>query len=383
MTALTYKPLLSLFSTGSCRDGDQQSGRLLTGIAHPSDDASQWIISQRLLDVRATLSSDGEAVAALLATEPEVRAPWANIAAARCKEAGQLNDDGVLVQLISHLAGAAAWVEAASETETLAPTGQSTMERELLGVAAEQAQATPVLCRVLSAASRLVAWQDDPLPALRTVDASGIKTDQNWCRGRLIATPQFTSGSTDFILAGQWAADGTKTAMDWVLARPWVFLLAAIGYVQDAWTAEGQGGLLLELPAGQHPHQPSEVQVLVAGRDGGEVLCGTLGGFALKILSRLNMGLFPATLPEADINNRLSPLIGELMQRKIWRYHEGLSGEQGFYQLHPDFSDACYQIVGARSFDLHGRELRRAIREQAEQWRIDRQHRAEREGMAA
>lgn len=154
MTALTYKPLLSLFSTGSCRDGDAQNDRLLNGIAHPSDDGRQWIISQRLLDMRAALSSDGEAVAALLATEPAVRAPWANIAAARCKEAGQLNDDGVLVQLIGHLAGAAAWVEAASDAGTLESTGQSGMERELLGVTAEQAQATPVLCRVLSAGNR-------------------------------------------------------------------------------------------------------------------------------------------------------------------------------------------------------------------------------------
>jgi len=102
MMALTYKPLLSLFSTSSCRDGDAQNDRLLNGIAHPSDDGSQWIISQRLLDIRVALSSDGEAVAALLATEPTVRALWANIAAARCKEAGQLSDDGVLVQLVSH-----------------------------------------------------------------------------------------------------------------------------------------------------------------------------------------------------------------------------------------------------------------------------------------
>jgi len=90
MTGIAFKPLLSLFSSGSCRAGDKHNDRLLDGIAHPSTDRRHWIISQRLLRVRTSLSTDGEAMAAILATDPERRRPWAQIAAARCQEAGQV-----------------------------------------------------------------------------------------------------------------------------------------------------------------------------------------------------------------------------------------------------------------------------------------------------
>ena len=383
MTGIAFKPLLSLFYSGSCRAGDKHNDRLLDGIAHPSTDRHHWIISQRLLRVRASLSNDGEAVAAILATDLESRRPWAQIAAARCKEAGQLADRQALVQLVTRLDGAAAWVEAASGAASLAPTRQAALERELWGMTAEQAQATPLLVRVLAEASRLTQWQGDALASLSPLDPTGIKTDQNWCKGRMLAMPQTSPASPDYILSGGWDGADNVPVMPWVLSTPWAFLLAVVGYVQDAWTAEGRGGLLLELPAGQQAYQPTEIQVLVVGPEGAEVLCGNLGGFLLRIISRLNMALFPIEPSESEINARLSPLIGELLRRKVWRYREGLSGEQGFYQLHPEFSDACYQIAGARSFDLYGRGLRRAVREQAEQWRIDRQRSGVREGMVA
>jgi hypothetical protein len=131
--------------------------------------------------------------------------------------------------------------------------------------------------------------------------------------------------------------------------------------------------LLLELPSGQSPHSPSEISVLVVGRDGSEMLCGSLGGFILGLLSRLNMGLFSEPLTEAALNACLSPLIGALQRRQVWRFQDGLSGQQGFYRIHPAFSDACYQIRGVQTLGLNGRHLRRAIREQAEQWRIERE----------
>ncbi|NEX23581.1 hypothetical protein G3480_25445 [Thiorhodococcus mannitoliphagus] len=199
---------------------------------------------------------------------------------------------------------------------------------------AEQAQATPLLVRVLAEASRLAQWQGDALASLDPLDPAGIKTDQNWCKGRMVAVPQIPSASPDYILSGDWSGADGLPVMPWVLATPWAFLLAVVGYVQDAWTAEGRGGLLLGLPAGQHAYQPTEIQVLVAGPDGAEVLCGSLGGFLLRVISRLNMALFPFEPGESQINTRLSPLIGELLRRKVWRYREGLSGEQGFYQPH-------------------------------------------------
>lgn len=382
MNRPALRPLFALLGKGSCAPGDDGRDDVLNGLAYPGADGERWIVSQRLLRVRETLSSDGEAVAALLATRPEIRAPWLRLLAARCREAGRLDDANALVQLVTHLDGAAAWVEQALPDAALQATKQTELERELLGVPADQARAVPALVRALAAAHRLSRWQAETLPILQPVDRTGNRPDRNWCSGRLIGQPPTEQGDAEYLLSGCWRSDDTAPVMDWVLATPWAFLLAMLVFVQDAWAAEARGGLLLELPAGQQAERPAEIQVLVAGRDSEEVLCGTLAGFLLRLLSRLNMGLFPGPLSEAELNRRLAPLIGELLGRRVWRYRDGLSGEQGFYQIHPEFSDACYQIAGARSFGLYGRDLRQAIREQAEQWRIDRQDRVH-QGAAA
>ncbi|WP_295612978.1 hypothetical protein [uncultured Lamprocystis sp.] len=367
------KTLQRLFSVGTCAADDGALAPLLTGLAHLSPDGGRWVISRQLLGLRQTLSGDQEVIAAVLATQLEIRMPWVRLLAARCREAGQLADANALVQLVSRLGGAAAWVEAAMAQATLDPTTASALERELFGYTADQAQATPVLTRVMAAASQLAHWQQRPLPGISPIDRTGERVDANWCPGRLVAHPDGAGPDEDFILGGRWPGEEGADPLAWVQRGPWPLLLAAIGYVQDSWAAEARGGLLLELPPGQYPHHPTEIAVLVAGDDGAEVLCGSLGGFVLGLLSRLNMALFPAPLTEAALNARLSPLIGELQRRQVWRFQEGLSGQQGFYRVHPKFSDACYQISGVRTLGLNGRGLRRAIREQAEQWRIERQ----------
>ena len=79
----------------------------------------------------------------------------------------------------------------------------------------------------------------------------------------------------------------------------------------------------------------------------------------------------------SQLNNQLTPLISLLLQHKIWRYQHGLSGEQGFYQIHPQFADECYRIVGSRSFGRYGQVVWQAIRIQAEQWYQEKQNRTE------
>ena len=395
------KPLRTLLRTGTCPAGDPGLDPLLIGLAHPGRDGGPWVMSRRLLDVRAWLATDEEAIAAILAQDETLRADWARILAARCREAAEWQDGGALVQLVTRLGGAAAWVEAALSEPSLAPTATPEIERELLGASAEQAHATPALVRALAAASRLRAWRESPLPALAPVDPTGERVDDNWCAGRLLAAPDAPDRDPnrdpgcdpDWLLAGSWSVAGAGEAdlapltllARWVLPNPWPLLLAVIGYVQDSWSAEGWGGLLLELPQGQNPQHPSEVQVLVAGADGSELLCGSLGGLVLGVLGRVGMQLFPAgfgepggegagaTGAETRLNTLLSPLIGELLRRRVWRFREALSGQQGQYSLSPGFSDACYRILGARSLGRNARGLRRAVREQAEHWRRDRQ----------
>jgi len=381
------KPLTQLLEKGSCLASSDDLNQLLPGLAHPCANGKSWVISQRLLQARQQLNSDQELVAAILATEEQLRASWCQIMAARCHEASTLADKQVLIRLVSQLNGAAAWVAACLEHKrapTLQPTEFVTLERNLLGAGVEQNQTTPALFRVLAAASLINQWQQQPLSTIYAVDMLGGRPDTNWCRGRLIQQPGHKASEFQYLLSGVSAQplstelnqlsekDQSLAVMEWVLANPWAYLLSLILYEQNIWEVEAAGGLLLELPAGQSPQKPSEIQVLVAGRNGDELLCGHLGEFICKILSSLNMGIFPAGLTSNELNGGLANMISQLLNFKVWRYVEGLSGEQGYYRIHPDFSDACFGRKGQPSFSRYARPLRQAIRSQAVQWRNDR-----------
>lgn len=384
------KPLSQLLEKGSCLAGNEALSPILKGLAHPCANGNNWVISQRLLSVRQQLNSDAELVAAILATDATLRDAWCSLMAARCREAGELKDPQVLIRLVSQLNGAADSVVASltqDATPTLQPTAYVAIERQLLGASAEQNQITPVLTRVLAAASMMYQWQQQPLPAIDKVRDDGSRPDINWCRGRLIQQPGQKASEFQYLLNGTGAVSvpakfnqlsekqQSLEVMDWVLANPWAYLLALILYEQNVWQVEAAGGLLLELPAGQSPQNPSEVQVLVANSDGDELLCGHLGEYVRKILSSLNMAIFPASIADNELNAGLARVIGHLLSLKVWRYVEGLSGEQGYYQIHPDFSDACYGRKGQPSFSRYARPLRQAIRTQAIQWRSDRRSR--------
>ena len=145
------------------------------------------------------------------------------------------------------------------------------------------------------------------------------------------------------------------------------FLLAAVGYAQDAWAAENRGGLLLELPAGQDAFAPAEIAVLVQGGDGAEVPCGNLGGLALRSLAQLGVHCFPAEPTAAALDARLTPLVGLLLQRQVWRFVEAASGSRGQYSIHPAFADETYKIAGSKVFNRTGRHVWQSVRMQAEQ----------------
>ncbi len=340
-----------------------------------------WIISQRLLAVRPTLASDAELLCALLAQQSEVRLAWLAIASARCKEAGHMADGAPLVELISGLGPAAAWVEDALESALLTASPYAAVERDLLGVSFEQAAATPSLVRILAVAAQLAAFAD-ALPPLSTVDASGIQAQQNWVKGRLLALPVVLDAAThdqksetaaakaaeQVLLPGGIAPIITddQTVMRWVLAQPWALLLAMLTFAQDAWRAEGRGGLLLELPPGQNAFAPAEVSVTVVGSEGDEVRCGTLVDLLLGMLARLGVGCFPHQPTAAALNAQLSPLVGLLLKHSVWRYQDGASSQLGQYQIHPQFSDQCYSLPASRVFNRTGKLLWQSARLAAE-----------------
>lgn len=386
---ILIKPLTQLLDKGSCPASNEALNQYLSGMAHPCANGKNWVISQRLLLVRQQLDSDEELIAALLVTDATLRDAWCQLMAARCREAGQLSDSQLLIRLVNQLNGAAEWVvsflETSSAGSTLQPTSFVALERRLLNGTAEQNQITPTLTRVLAAASRLCQWHQQPLAAIGAVNEFGARPDINWCGGRLILKPGDKAREFQYLLSGIGAKSEPSnlnqlngkqqslTVLDWVLAQPWAYLLALIVYEQNVWQVEGAGGLLLELPAGQSAQQPVEVQVLVVNREGDELVCGNLGELVFKILSSLNMAIFPAGLTTAELNAGLARVIGQLLNLKVWRYVESLTGEEGYYQIHPDFSDVCYGRKGQPSFSRHARHLRQAIRSQLVQWHNDRQ----------
>jgi hypothetical protein len=374
--------------------GDQGNGKANSKSAQDHLDTSAgWIISQRLLAVRPTLASDAELLCALLAQRIEVRDAWLVMAAARCREAGgmaaqtaaQGHNTAPLIQLVSGLGPAAAWVEAALESAQLTASPYAALERELLGASFGQAAATPALVRILAVAAQLAVFQD-ALPPLPRVDTSGIYAQQNWIRGRLLALPfvleavmpdqkqdqKPASASTK--IAGQVLLQGDiapgltddQTVVRWVLAQPWALLLAMLSFAQDAWRAENRGGLLLELSAGQNAFAPAEVAVTVIGTEGDEVRCGTLADLLLGMLARLGVACFPQQPTAAELNAQLSPLVGLLLKHAVWRYQDGASSQLGQYHIHPQFADQCYSLPASRVFNRTGKLLWQAARLSAE-----------------
>ncbi|HAU3625221.1 TPA: hypothetical protein F7146_10440 [Legionella pneumophila] len=371
------KPLNQLLTQGACPVKEAELNGLMIGLAHPTIDNSYWTISQRLLTAHTQLLNDCETIAAILATNETIKQSWCQIMAERCKEAGQLTDANVLVHLISQLGEASAWVELLCPQASLAMTPFASLERTVLGTTAEQNQATLILARVLRTAYQLRQWQKQPLEKLSAVLSDGSRPDINWCSGRTITQPGSSVGNNAWLLTN---SSKTKTnpdfveqdnffkSLDWVLKNPWCYLLALIVYEQNVLQVEGSGGLLLELPEGQSPYQPTEIQVLVLSLEDDEISCGSLGSYTLRILNSLNMSLYPAGLTQQDLNIALSPIIGALLDHKVWQYREGASGEQGQYQIHPGFSDVCYGRKGQPVFSRFAKNLRYAIRSQASQW---------------
>ena len=374
------KALLQLLRTSLCPAGPGLEP-LLTGLAHPLTDQRGWTLSKRLLTLRQPLSSDEEAVAALLATDPAIGDPWLAVMAARTREAGKLSNPEALVQLISQLGAAAPRVEQALPAASLAPTSLADLERQLLGSTVEQNQTLPVLTRVLATAAQMSRWQESQsaLPPLAPIDRSGQQPQVNWCRGRLLCLPAIAlktaPGVHATVLPGHFylVEHSHQERLSHIATSPWLFLCAAIAYTQDSWAAEQRGGLLLELPMGQQPSHPGDVQVLVEDAEGYEVLCGTLGELVMRIIDALDMAFFPYTPSVAELNNRLSPVIHQLLTLRLWHYSDGLYGEQGYYCIDPDFADDCYRITGSKIFGRRARSLIQTIRLLAEQWRQERQ----------
>ena len=352
-------------------------------------ESNAYCLSAPLLDAYNQLSQLGEWQLALLGLNPEVRVHWLNLAAARCREAGAMNDPQVLVKLIQQLGNASEWVftqlENASNTTGATPQIAAgplvQLERDLLGYSLNDNAAIPALCRILRACFKLhtLSEQTEVLAPIQPVDTSAKQLANNWCRGRLLALPdallseyslnQPLKPNADWLLVSRPVNDEAKL-IERFAHQPWWFLLSLVSFVQDAWAAEQRGGLLLTLPAGQNAFSPAQVNVAVQGIDGDEVSLGSLAEFLMQLLGELNIVLYPELTNSAEdmqrLNRALSPLIAELLANKIWQFTEAGRGEPGHYRIHPDFSDACYSLPLAPLFGYKSQHLQQAIKQLAQ-----------------
>jgi hypothetical protein len=368
--AKSIELFLRLVRRGFVADPERALHKFLAGTAHTSN--SGWTLSHKLLAQRLYLSDERELALALLGLLPEVRQAWLSIMAARCKEAGHIVDGVNLVQLITQLQGAAAWVEAALPDAQLSVSPYADLERDLLGVSLEQAAATPQLARILAVTFALQQGQAEELPVMPMIDASGMEANQNWIKGRLLALPG-NSADPEYVLTEiEYAEKNMIGAMNWVLRQPWALLLSMVVYAQYNWAAEARGGLLLEVLPGQNAYQPSHINVLIQGPEGDETLCGSLAELILRSLDHLGVYCFPVRPTPATLDGVLAGMIGQLLIQTVWRYQDGASGQNGHYVIHPDFADACFRLPGSKVFNRTGRPIWQAIRLVAEQWRDER-----------
>ncbi len=343
-----------------------------------SDTAGEAIAGARLVDLVDFLPVPAEAVPALFAIEPEVRAAWIPILLARLREIGERNDLAPLCDAITAV-GALASELIDGVTPSLAPTPCLELERLVLPAAAHEAPAFPILLRILSATAAL---RSQPLGPFRQLpEIAWDNPSRTWVPGRLIRLPSREDAViTRSVLTG--ALDdraGGGEPMRWVLERPWAFLLAQMVFTKEAWDAERvSGSLTLELEEAQLAvfQCPPRIEVGVTLATGEEVRCGSLGEFVRQTLGQLGVVVLGHRVSACVLDDHLGAVVEALLRHDVWRFDHGSGGRRPGYTIHPNFSDACYRALGSRAFYRLGSPLTAAIRRVAESWARDRMARA-------
>jgi hypothetical protein len=375
------------------------------GLLHLDENTGRAVLAKRIQRIVNGVPNDIEAIAAVFACLPELRAAWLRIVAARLREAGKRRDAVELCQAISTLRDASDRVREISSKSSLEPTSFGKLETELFGEAAHQAVVSPKLLRVIGATAWLVEGAGiikGKLPAIAPVDPLVPKV--SWCGGRVIQlpspsgkiiaagsgnveTPTASASSLSYVLRGDCSplSDDERAAEDspwrelmrWVLYRPWCMLLAQIVFTVEAWSAEQiSGQMTLELAEDQisNPYEPKRVDVVVTTPDGSEILCGSLGQLMVRVLDRLQVTLLARDEEVERLDERLAGVIRLLLERKVWRFDpRGAGGSRPGYLIDDDFSTSCYRAFGSKYFYRAGSVLTAAIRSSAEQWASEKQ----------
>lgn len=328
-------------------------------------DAGEAVATPTLVRLAASLPTEGEAIAALLATESRFRDAWLDLQSSRLRELGQRGAVDALCDAISALGAAASAVRARIASARLGDTSFGSVELPLFGAPADQPAAAPGLLRVLGRTAALVEGGTGRLaPALAPAD--GRDPSINWIAGRLIQTPGTTPGTAGTsVLSGAFGSCDTDR-MTWALSTPWVTLLAVLAFTAEAWAAERHGGVALELPVQQVATfaAPSRINVVVTLADGREVLCGSLGELLLRTLDSLGMAVVPAcSASELDVAQ--GPVIAELLRAGVWAWQPDARPR---YVIGEGFGFDCYRGEGHRCVYQRADGLSQSLRSVCVAW---------------
>lgn len=379
-TAPSVPALARIFSDGSARvpeawdlSGPQRAG-LWWRVDH------DVVGTPLLLRLAARMSSEGERVGLLLATEQRFRDPWTNITAARLAELGKRRRVDELCRQISELGAAASVLRERVAEAKVTPSTHASLELALWGAPADQPAAAPALLRVLGHTAALVeGGQGAEAPSLDPVDPRSPQS--NWVGGRLVQAPGASGTAGTNVLSGAVpscpAPLEREARMAWVLETPWVTLLAVLAFTAEAWAAERQGGVELELPGRlvEHLARPPRIDVVVNLADGQEVLCGSLGELCLRALDALGMAVVPS-IAAAELDRRLGPVVAELLRAGVWRFR---ADGRTRYEVGETFGFDCYRGDGHRHIFLGSEALSQTLRGVAVTWAKARVEQAGRE----
>jgi hypothetical protein len=390
ITSKEAQLLLQLIQQGYCSNGLELEVLQNLDLWHISLDRKTLIASKNLLMLRQSLNTDLDTVAVIIATQQSYQQAWAKIVAAQLNDAAARNDINALSKQISLLASGAKAVLSQSNNASLTPSDFKDVECFIFGQGAEQSASYPKLLRALATGALLVNASRNEnqnkkhnslileLPPIDPIDPTDISTF--WQTERLIGLPSIegTKQGCDYHLNGFVKKPSNdlddKQTIDWLMNNPWAYLLAQIIYTQDIWRSEQiAGGLILEIDPSQIKHfmQPNAVKVVVTTIAGHEVNCGSLAELILRVLDTLAIHLLSSLKHQQQIeslNAAISPLIGFIIEAKVWQFIEGSSKDIPQYKTHRRFDRIPTSRIGSIYFARPGKRITAAIREQAESW---------------
>ncbi|WP_372880859.1 hypothetical protein [Psychromonas sp.] len=383
LTSKDAQLLLDLIEHGVCVNKPNLDVLRPLGIWHLSNDQQSLIASQLFVKLRQSLPTSQDALAAIVATQAEYQTAWSKIIAAQLKDAGSRQDDDALVEQISLLGSAAGSVLTQLDVASLQATDFADIESLVFGQGAEQNASYPKLLRALATAATM---NNDHVGVDELSQINIENTSAAWQAHRLIQMPcaihsKPGKGNGVYLLTGNVSPIESESDMQnslaWLLQHPWAYLLAQVAYAQDIWRSEQiAGGLRLEIDPTQAKYfmQPSQIQVIVTTRDDLEVSCGTLAELLLRVLDSLDISLFSELTADQQVTKldaALAPVIGCMVEAKVWQFVQGSSKDIPHYQINPQFEPVPNTRLGTIGFARPGQHITAAIREQAERWAIE------------